>query len=692
MKIKLYIILFYTINISAQISDFIHIDQFGYTENSTKIAVFSNPQIGYNSGLSYVPSTIIEVRKTSDNTIVFSGVLNIWNSGNTHDQSGDKGWWFDFSTLTTPGEYYIIDVANNERSGDFYISNYIYEDILKTAGRMFYYNRCNIAKPSIYAGNWTDVESFTNTLQDVNCRYIYDPSNISLEKELTGGWFDAGDYNKYVSFTNSTLHNLLSAYEENPDAFSDNWNIPESGNSIPDIIDEIKWELDWLLKMTNTDGSVHIKQGSQNYNENIASPPSVNTEPRFYGPTCSSASITVASVFAHASKVFNTFPSLTTYANQLKLKAISCFNYSQTYVDNNTYETDCDDGSIVSGDADMSAQKQLRAFVTAAIYLYEQTGNTVYNNYIIELVPSLEQLNPYWGTYYMHDNDALLLYAQLATADAVTSNLIINSLIQDISNNYNDYYGLSTNDLYRANMPSWSYHWGSNQAKASYGNLNNLVIHSNTQANTTTYYEYVDGVIHYFHGVNPQNIVYLSNMYELGAEKSVNEIYHMWFADGTDYDNAQTSAIGCAPGFVPGGTNKDFSVTTIIPPYNQPEQKSYLDYNTGWPDNSWEISEPAIYYQASYLRLLANRVEIDPNTTDIADKELQNMKVYPNPVVNYLHININETVNSVKIFALDGKQVINIKKQVKHVDVSKLKPGVYLVVINNNFHKKMVKI
>jgi len=67
---------------------------------------------------------------------------------------------------------------------------------------------------------------------------------------------------------------------------------------------------------------------------------------------------------------------------------------------------------------------------------------------------------------------------------------------------------------------------------------------------------------------------------------------------------------GPAPGFVTGGANPNFSVGALSPPSGQPLQKSYLDFNDGWPNNSWEISEPAIYYQAAYLRLIASIVGV----------------------------------------------------------------------------------
>jgi hypothetical protein len=121
--------------------------------------------------------------------------------------------------------------------------------------------------------------------------------------------------------------------------------------------------------------------------------------------------------------------------------------------------------------------------------------------------------------------------------------------------------------------------------------------------------------VHYLHGVNPLTIVYLSNMYEHGAENCANEIYHSWFGDGTIYDDALTSPNGPAPGYVPGGANPGFvqdSAYTgprLAPPLDQPIQKSYKDWNTAWPEDSWQITEPGIYYQAAYVHLLSRFVE-----------------------------------------------------------------------------------
>ena len=97
----------------------------------------------------------------------------------------------------------------------------------------------------------------------------------------------------------------------------------------------------------------------------------------------------------------------------------------------------------------------------------------------------------------------------------------------------------------------------------------------------------------------------LSNMYEQGAENSVNEFYHSWFWDGSAWDSLLVDPfVGPAPGYLVGGPNQSYG-GDITPPAGEPPAKSYIDFNNDWPDNSWEVTENSITYQASYIRLLA---------------------------------------------------------------------------------------
>src|SRR5688572_18394990 len=128
----------------ATVSKHIKIDQFGYLPSSKKVAVIVDPQTGYNAAESFAPGTGVnqyQVRRWADDVVVYSGTLVAWKAGITHTQSGDRGWWFDFSTVTTAGSYYIYDVANNVGSYRFEINNNVYAEVLKQAARMYFYQR-----------------------------------------------------------------------------------------------------------------------------------------------------------------------------------------------------------------------------------------------------------------------------------------------------------------------------------------------------------------------------------------------------------------------------------------------------------------------------------------------------------------------------------------------------------------------
>ena len=303
--------------------------------------MLSDPQTGQNASLSFSPSNILQVRNANTDAVVWSGAPTSWNNGTTHTTSGDRGWWLDFSSLTGSGSYYVYDPGSEERSATFAISNNVYDNVMKDAGRAFFYNRCNSPKAAPYAeANWTDGMNFTNPLQDTECSYVNDRENASLRRELSGGWFDAGDYNKYVTFAQGAVQPLLWAYVENPQAFTDAWDIPESGNGIPDVLDEVKWEIDWIRKMVNSDGSVIIKMGSIEYDDNALAPPSANTDRRYYGPTCTSASIATAAMLAQAATVFQDIPAWTGYAADIEAEAEVTFSYWLTANNNSALETD----------------------------------------------------------------------------------------------------------------------------------------------------------------------------------------------------------------------------------------------------------------------------------------------------------------------------------------------------------------
>ena len=174
-----------------------------------------------------------------------------------------------------------------------------------------------------------------------------------------------------------------------------------------------------------------------------------------------------------------------------------------------------------------------------------------------------------------------------------------------------------------------TYTWGSNGVKSSQGSMNyNLITYGMDEGIASLAEESSEAYLHNLHGVNPLNIVYLSNMYAYGADNSVNEFYHSWFTNGSPlWDRVGVSSYGPAPGFLTGGPNPGYdwdgccpsgcgssgnnarcTSESLIPPKGQPSQKSYKDFNTSWPINSWEVTENSCGYQVRYIRLLSKFV------------------------------------------------------------------------------------
>ncbi|MFA5264579.1 MAG: glycoside hydrolase family 9 protein [Opitutaceae bacterium] len=602
----------------ANSTQHIHLDQFGYRVGAPKVAVIADPQTGYNAAQSFNPGSTIEVRRWGNDSVVFSGAPTAWSNGATQDQSGDKCWWFDFSSVNEPGLFYLYSPSAGMGSDCIEIADDVYRRVAVQAVRMFFYQRCAQEKKMPYVNaKWSDSAAF---MQDKTARLYTALDDATTERDVSGGWFDAGDYNKYVTFARGTLQDLLLAYEDNPTAWGDDHGIPESGNGIPDILDEVKWELDWLLRMQLPNGSLLSKVGT---NSGV-SPPSATTAARFYGAASSSATRTGADAFAHAAIVFRSLDRTDTneYAAILEAAAKKAWTWAEAnpaVLFNNVVFTSADP------EVETDAMDRLVSRVRAACKLYALTGDTAYRDFFDE---NYRQASMFDTAYYISPYDAgihqaILYYLRIPGGTQ--------SVKDDISSTYaalirttDDFLPAfsSGRDAYRAWLGSGDYTWGSNSTKSGKGGMFAAMLkYGLDTANADNYREAAAGFLHYMHGVNPNGITYLSNMSAFGAERSVTQFYHTWFGHGTDWDSTVTSPKGPPPGYLTGGPDiyyqPDASYTgpRLSPPMDQPAQKSYKDWNTSWPENSWEVTEPAIYYQAAYIHLLSSFLppRVNPN-------------------------------------------------------------------------------
>jgi hypothetical protein len=601
---------------------YIKVDQFGYLTGMGKVAIVVDPQAGYNAAEAFSPGVAAnqyQVRRWADDVVVLSGTLVPWKAGATQAQSGDRGWHFDFSALTTAGAYYVYDTVNKVGSGRFEIGPNVYDAVLKQAMRTYYYQRLNTPKVLPYAeAKWTDTAAFEGKNQDRYATSRWAKGDAATARDLSGGWMDAGDTNKYTTFAQSAVLQLLDAYRLNPRVFGDNFGIPESGNGLPDLLDEVKWELEFLKRMQNATGTggLFLKIGVDGTARDVT-PLSLDTSPRYYLPECTSSTLAGSAMFAAASVVYKGITSQATYAADLLTRAEAAWNRAKTTTANfTTFQTQCDDLDIRAGDADVDAGRQLDSALIAAISLYEATGKAEYRTFV---EGNYTRAEPYrtsawwWSPYSSTNQVALLRYAGLAGVSAtVAADLLGKKSTQDSTLSLND--ANAGTDLYRAHISDNEYNWGHNmtRANAANNNLDFIAFNVNT-AQAAQYRHLAEQHLHWLHGANPLGLVMLSNMGAYGAESSVNEIYHAWFHDGSVWDNARTSAKGPPPGYLTGGPNPNYS-GSVAGITNQPRQKAYKDWNSGWPENSWELSEAGIYYQAAYVQLLARLM--DASATD----------------------------------------------------------------------------
>jgi poly(3-hydroxybutyrate) depolymerase len=600
------------------VDNHIKIDQFGYRPVDKKIAVISKANVGFNTPDAFVPTiatNAYQIRKAADDMAVFTGTISVWNSGAVDASSGDQAWWFDFSSVNTPGNYYVYDIALNRKSYNFTIADDVYANITKQAVKALYYQRCGVAKTVANGGIWNDTACHTHTEQDTDCRLASNPI-ASTSKDLSGGWHDAGDYNKYVNLALPSVEGLLLAYEEKPMFWGDDSNIPESGNNIPDILDELKIELDWLLKMQQTDGSVLSKVSVMSYSE--GSPASSSMVARRYAPANTTSPLSFATMCAHASLVYRSFPAFQTYANILKTAAINAYAWAVANA-NVTFSN----AGFASADVDGGIGAYGRAYalkISAAIYLYNLTSTASYKTFIDANYTNINMMN-FVYEYEGNTQDVMLYYANLPLATQTVATAIKNAYstgIQFGSNNLPTFTNINQ-DPYRAYTNFYSFN--NNHFKAFKGLMyQNSLKYKLDTPNNQLYTDASLGFLNYLHGVNPIAKTYVSNMSSFNAENSVNEIYHTWFGDGTVYDGTVSPKIGPPPGFLVCGADQayltDGGSASYNPPANQPPQKSYADFNTG-AAASWVNSEIAIYNQATYTRLLQRFVKTNTPVSNV---------------------------------------------------------------------------
>jgi endoglucanase len=256
--------------------------------------------------LGYYPNSVKKaiIARTTDSTfqikniigkVVFEGKLS---KPVFYDKSGEDLRIADFSELNQPGSY-LLTVQDAVEDFRFEIKDKLYSDAFTSVLKSYYYQRTGIDIEEKYAGKWNRKAGHPDTL----C--YFHPSSMRGNGSMSSpkGWYDAGDYNKYIVNAGVTVGTILHFHEMYPGFVNDGMlNIPESGNGLSDLLDEIRFELDWVLTMQTADGASNHKLTSKNFNG--FEMPDQDTSARFVVGKSTAATLNLAGMTAQAARIY----------------------------------------------------------------------------------------------------------------------------------------------------------------------------------------------------------------------------------------------------------------------------------------------------------------------------------------------------------------------------------------------------
>ena len=228
--------------------------------------------------------------------------------------SGERVHIIDFSAFKGTGRGFVLTVGP-DRSRPFEIGNDLYRKMKYDALAYYYHNRSGIDIAMPYAGGaqWTRPAGHLSD-KSVPC---VQGSGCAYRLDVTGGWYDAGDHGKYVVNGGISVWTLLNLYEraqfigKSTKALADGTlNIPEQHNGVADLLDEVRWELEFLLKMQVPDGQpkagmVHHKVHDKEWTA-LGLAPHEDPMPRFLYPVSTAATLNLAAVAAQAGRIWKT--------------------------------------------------------------------------------------------------------------------------------------------------------------------------------------------------------------------------------------------------------------------------------------------------------------------------------------------------------------------------------------------------
>ncbi|GAA4789251.1 glycoside hydrolase family 9 protein [Streptomyces ziwulingensis] len=509
----------------------------------------------------------------------------------TDASSGQNVHSIDFGRYRGRGEGLTL-TADGETSRPFDIGTGAYERLRTDAAKYYYTQRSGqeirgdlrpgYARPAGHIGvapNQGDT--------DVPCQ----PGVCDHRSDVSGGWYDAGDHGKYVVNGGISVWELLSTYERalhartgTPAAYRDGTlAIPESGNKVPDLLDEVRWELDFLLKMQVPEGRplagmAHHKVHDEQWT-GLPLLPSDDPQKRELHPPTTAATLNLAAAAAQAARLYR--PHDRAFADRALRAARTAWAAALAHPDILAAESDGTGGGAYP---DRTVEDE---FYWAAAELYLTTGEREFRAYVLgSPVHTADIFGPVgfdWArTAAAARLDLATVPNRLPGRDAVRRSVVEGA----------DRY-LATLDAHPYGMPYAPegnvYDWGS-----SHQVLNNAVVLA-TAHDLTGAPEYRDGAVQsmdYILGRNALNISYVTGYGEVNAHRQ----HSRWYAAQLD------PALPAPPaGTLSGGPN-----SSIQDPLAQSKLRGCVGQFCYLDDiQSWSTNETTINWNAALVRMAA---------------------------------------------------------------------------------------
>ncbi|GGZ69194.1 glycoside hydrolase family 9 protein [Streptomyces bluensis] len=558
-------------------------------------------QVGYQTG-SPKKGTVVTKAKTplswslkdADGKEVAKGTTV---PAGVDPSSGENVHTFDFSKVTKSGKGYTVSI-DGQKSEPFAIADNIYSQLRTDALAYFYQNRSGIKIDADLVGKEYSrpaghVDGAASSDQKVPCQ----PQVCDYSLDVSGGWYDAGDYGKYVVNGGISVAQLMSSYERtlhtkgaDGKALGDGrLVVPEHGNGVPDILDEARWEMDFLLKMQvpkgqKLAGMAHHKIHDAQWSALPLRADKSDGQRELHAPS-TAATLNLAATAAQAARLFEPYDA------KFAAKSLNAARAAWDAAKANP-KMFADPGDATGGGAysDYEAKDE---FYWAAAELFITTGDKEYRQAVLDspLHNDSKALFPAAGVSWQSVGGLGAL--DLATVPNKLGEAETKAVKKTVTQAADRYAADARKAAFGVPYApdGGRYQWGSNGQV-----LNNMVVLATASDITgdTKYRDAVTSGMDYILGRNPMGMSYVTGY----GERYAHNQHHRFWAKQKDPKLPQP-----APGAVAGGPN-----SSLDDPIAQTKLKGcapakcYVDDLEAWSTNEVTINWNApLAWVASYL-------------------------------------------------------------------------------------------